>query len=64
MAINYHVEIWCDSTKVENNISSAGAEISWYFLILSFNIDGLISDGKSQRSKRVSENTLFCRNIS
>lgn len=32
--------------------------------LLSFNIDGLFLDGTSQRSKRVSENMLCCRNIS
>lgn len=45
-------------------ISDAAAETSWSSLIMSLNIDGLFSDGKSQRSKRESENVFFWRNIS
>lgn len=54
-----------EATLVQRGgISDAAAETSWSSLIMSLNIDGLFSDGQSQRSKRESENVLFCRNIS
>lgn len=52
--------------KKRERARESGRLLDWSYLkhLLSFNIDGLLSDGTSQRSKRVSENTLCQRNIS
>ncbi len=52
--------------RAKKKKKESGRKLVWTYLkyLLSFNIDGLFSDGTSRRSKRVSGNTLCCRNIS